>query len=113
MALADLGQRADEVGGLVRSGLDEIATAHPEIGEVRGLGPMLAVELVEDAGTRRPAADLARRTTELARERGLVLLSCGLYSNVLRVLVPILADESDVEEGLGILEESLVEAAAS
>ena len=84
-----------------------------EVGEVRGLGPMLAIELVEDPATRRPAAELAKRTTEIAREHGLVLLTCGLYSNVLRVLVPILADESDVDEGLEILEASLAEAAAS
>jgi 4-aminobutyrate aminotransferase / (S)-3-amino-2-methylpropionate transaminase / 5-aminovalerate transaminase len=106
-------ERAETLAATVRGRLEAIAAQVPQAGEVRGLGPMLAVELVEDAGTRQPAADLARRTTELARERGLVLLSCGLYSNVLRVLVPILADESDVEEGLGILEESLVEAAAS
>ena len=71
---------------------------------MRGLGPMLAIELVEDPATKRPAAELAKRTTEIARERGLVLLSCGLYGNVLRVLVPILAEESDVDEGLEILE---------
>ena len=74
---------------------------------------MLAIELVEDQVTKRPASALARRTTEIAREHGLVLLSCGLYGNVLRVLVPILADSSEAEEGLEILEESLVEAASA
>jgi 4-aminobutyrate aminotransferase/(S)-3-amino-2-methylpropionate transaminase len=73
---------------------------------------MLAMELVEDPDSRRPASELARRTTEIARERGLVLLTCGLYANVLRVLVPILAEESDVEEGLEILEGALVHAAS-
>ena len=105
--------RAETLATAVRGRLDSIAAQVDQAGEVRGLGPMLAIELVEDSGTRRPAADLAHRTTELARERGLVLLTCGLYSNVLRVLVPILASESDVEEGLEILEESLVEAAGS
>ncbi len=105
-------QRAETLGATVRSRLEAIAARVPEVGEVRGLGPMLAMELVEDDGTRRPAADLARRTTEQARERGLVLLACGLYSNVLRVLVPILADDADVEEGLAIFEESLVAAAS-
>jgi 4-aminobutyrate aminotransferase / (S)-3-amino-2-methylpropionate transaminase / 5-aminovalerate transaminase len=83
-----------------------------EVGEVRGLGPMLAMELVEDTASRRPAAHLAKRTTEIAREHGLMLLACGLYSNVLRVLVPILADDGDVDEGLEILEASLTEAAS-
>jgi 4-aminobutyrate aminotransferase len=105
--------RADELGDAIRARLEKIASAVPAVGEVRGLGPMLAIELVENPATKQPAAALARRTTEIARERGLVLLSCGLYGNVIRVLVPILADASDVEEGLEILEESLVEAASS
>jgi 4-aminobutyrate aminotransferase len=102
--------RAEALGETVRARLESLAARVPQAGEVRGLGPMLALELVEDADTKHPAAELTRRTTELARERGLVLLSCGLYSNVLRVLVPILADDADVEEGLEILEESLLEA---
>ena len=113
VASDDFRTRAEALGGSIRRRLEAIAVRVPQVGEVRGLGPMLAMELVESTETRRPAAALAKRTTELARERGLVLLSCGLYSNVLRVLVPILADESDVEEGLDILEESLVEAASA
>ncbi len=105
--------RAETLADTIRRRLDAIAARVPQVGEVRGLGPMLAMELVEDTDSRRPAASLTRRVTETARGRGLVLLSCGLYSNVLRVLVPITADESDVEEGLEILEESLVEAAAA
>jgi 4-aminobutyrate aminotransferase/(S)-3-amino-2-methylpropionate transaminase len=105
--------RADELGETIRTRLETIAAAVPAVGEVRGLGPMLAIELVEDPVTKRPAAALAKRTTEIGRERGLVLLSCGLYGNVLRVLVPILADPSDVEEGLEILDGSLVEAASA
>jgi 4-aminobutyrate aminotransferase len=105
-------KRADALGETIRARLDAIAAKVPQVGEVRGLGSMLALELVSDPETKAPAADLARRTTELARERGLMLLACGLYSNVIRVLVPILADDADVEEGLGLLEESLAEAAA-
>ena len=104
--------KAETLGDTIRRRLEAIAARVHQVGEVRGLGPMLAMELVEDANGRRPAADLAKRTTEIARERGLVLISCGLYSNVLRVLVPILAEDSEVEEGLEILEESLVEAAS-
>jgi 4-aminobutyrate aminotransferase len=104
-------ERADALGATLRVRLDAVASRVPQVGEVRGLGPMLALELVSDPGTKTPAADLARRTTELARERGLMLLACGLYSNVIRVLVPILADDADVEEGLALLEESLAEAA--
>ncbi|MER3412419.1 MAG: hypothetical protein C4305_09090 [Thermoleophilia bacterium] len=73
---------------------------------------MLAMELVEDRGSKVPASELATRTVERARDRGLILLSCGLYGNVLRVLAPILAPDEDIEEGLAILEESLVHAGA-
>ena len=105
--------RAEALGETIRARLEAIAAAVPAVGEVRGLGPMLAMELVEDPVTKRPAAELARRATEIARERGLVLLSCGLHGNVLRVLVPILADASDVDEGLAILESSLLEASSA
>jgi 4-aminobutyrate aminotransferase len=104
--------RAQTLGDTIRRRLDAIAAHVVQVGEVRGLGPMLAMELVTDSDSKRPAADLAKRTTELAREHGLILLSCGLYSNVLRVLVPIVAEEREVEEGLEILEASLVEAAS-
>ncbi len=105
-------ERADALGETLRARLDALAARVPNVGEVRGLGPMLALELVSDPETKTPAADLAKRTTEIARERGLMLLACGLYSNVIRVLVPILADDADVDEGLALLEESLTEAAA-
>lgn len=105
--------RAEALGARIRPRLEGIAGRVQEVGEVRGLGPMLALELVEDLGSRRPATELAKRTTELARERGLMLLTCGLYSNVLRVLVPILAEDGDIEEGLEILEGALVEAASA
>ena len=83
------------------------------MGEVRGLGPMLALELVEDRETKAPASSLAGATVAAARERGLVLLSCGLYGNVIRILVPLVIDDEDLERGLELLEESLVAASAS
>ena len=110
VATDDFRSRAEALGGRIRARLERIAGGVPEVGEVRGLGPMLAMELVHDPGSRRPATDLAKRTTEIARERGLMLLVCGLHSNVLRVLVPILADDGDLAEGLEILEASLLEA---
>ena len=83
------------------------------MGEVRGLGPMLALELVEDRETKAPAAGLAAATVAEARERGLVLLSCGLYGNVIRILVPLVIGDEDLARGLELLEESLVAASAS
>jgi 4-aminobutyrate aminotransferase / (S)-3-amino-2-methylpropionate transaminase / 5-aminovalerate transaminase len=94
-------ERADEVGRLVRARLDEIAAAHPEIGEVRGLGPMLALEFVE------PSGEVAKAVTTAAREQGLLLLSCGLYGNMIRLLPPLTATNAELERGLSILENSL------
>jgi 4-aminobutyrate aminotransferase/(S)-3-amino-2-methylpropionate transaminase len=68
---------------------------------------MLALELVEDRETKTPAASLTSATVATARDRGLILLSCGLYSNVLRILVPIVISDEDLAQGLDILEESL------
>jgi 4-aminobutyrate aminotransferase / (S)-3-amino-2-methylpropionate transaminase / 5-aminovalerate transaminase len=97
-------ERAEQIATLLRKRLDEIAAKSPAVGEVRGLGAMLAVELVE----RNAAA--AKRVLERARERGLVLLSCGLDGNVIRLLPPLSATDDELERGLAILEESLGDA---
>jgi len=106
-------RRAEAVGARILAGLEAIASRVQAVGEVRGLGPMAALELVEDRATKAPAAALASATTAAARERGLVLLSCGLYSNVVRILVPLVIGDEDLERGLEILEESLRAAEAS
>jgi 4-aminobutyrate aminotransferase / (S)-3-amino-2-methylpropionate transaminase / 5-aminovalerate transaminase len=95
--------RARELGETIRGRLDELAARHAAIGEVRGLGPMLAFELSE----RNP--DLATAVTTTARDKGLVLLSCGLYGNVIRILVPLVISDDDLAQGLEILDETLQE----
>jgi 4-aminobutyrate aminotransferase / (S)-3-amino-2-methylpropionate transaminase / 5-aminovalerate transaminase len=99
-------ERAEQIAGLLRTRLDEIAAKHPIVGEVRGLGAMLALELTEQSG------DAARAVTTAAREKGLVLLSCGLYGNVIRLLPPLSATDEELERGLGILEEALGDASS-
>jgi 4-aminobutyrate aminotransferase / (S)-3-amino-2-methylpropionate transaminase / 5-aminovalerate transaminase len=96
--------RAEQIATLLRSRLDEIAAKHPIVGEVRGLGAMLALELTEKSG------DAAKAVTTSARERGLVLLSCGLYGNVIRLLPPLSATDDELERGLAILEDALGDA---
>ena len=91
-------ERAEAIGRLVRGRLDEIAARHSSVGEVRGLGAMLALELEAKSG------DEAKRVTVAARERGLVLLSCGLYGNVIRLLPPLTATDEELERGLDILD---------
>jgi 4-aminobutyrate aminotransferase / (S)-3-amino-2-methylpropionate transaminase / 5-aminovalerate transaminase len=103
-------RRADELGERIRAGLEKIASRVEAVGEVRGLGPMLAIELVEDRETKAPAAALTTATTAAARERGLMLLSCGLFGNVIRILVPLVVSDEDLDRGLELLEEALVDA---
>ncbi len=97
----DFLSRAREQGESLRARLEALAGRHPEIGEVRGLGPMLAFEFAERSPER------AQAVVSAAFERGLVLLSCGLYGNVIRLLSPLTIGEEDLEAGLAILEESL------
>ena len=112
VATPEFRARADALGEKLRTALDCIAARVPAVGEVRGLGPMLAMELVTHRETKTPDADLTKRTIELARERGLVLLGCGMYGNVLRLLPPLIEAEEEIDEGLAILEGALVDASA-
>ena len=82
------------MGSLLRARLEEIAARQPLVGEVRGLGAMLALEL------REPTPDAAKATTAAAFEKGLLLLSCGLYGNVIRLLPPLTATDEELERGL-------------
>jgi 4-aminobutyrate aminotransferase / (S)-3-amino-2-methylpropionate transaminase / 5-aminovalerate transaminase len=97
-------ERAGQIARLLRTRLDEIAARRPVVGEVRGLGSMLALELAEQT------PDPAKAVTQAAREKGLILLSCGLYGNVIRLLPPLSATDEELEHGLGILEEALGDA---
>jgi len=94
-------ERADEIGRVIRSRLGQLAENKPEVGEIRGLGPMLALELAA------PNGDEAKRVTTSAREEGLLLLSCGLYGNVIRLLPPLTATDEELERGLSILDRAL------
>jgi 4-aminobutyrate aminotransferase len=99
--------RADEIGARIRARLEELAARSEHVGEVRGLGPMLALELVRSREGREPAGELAQATAAQALDRGLVLLTCGLDGNVVRILVPLVVSDEDLDRGLDLLEESL------
>jgi 4-aminobutyrate aminotransferase / (S)-3-amino-2-methylpropionate transaminase / 5-aminovalerate transaminase len=102
--------RAEEIGERLRAALEDIAARVDSVGEVRGLGPMVALELVQSRETKEPAAALASATTTAAREHGLVLLSCGIYGNVIRILAPLVISDEDIDHGLELLERALVDA---
>ena len=78
------------------------------IGDIRGLGAMVACELVKADGT--PDADLTKAVTSKAGENGLILLSCGVYANVLRFLMPLTAPDALIDEGFDVLEKTIAQA---
>lgn len=82
------------------------------IGDVRGLGAMCAVELVKDKASGEPAPELTSALLKAANERGLILLSCGTYGNVIRFLVPLTASDELVREGMDVFEAALTDAIA-
>ncbi|MCV7065699.1 4-aminobutyrate--2-oxoglutarate transaminase [Mycolicibacterium farcinogenes] len=98
----DLLARARQIEKTMIGRLNAIAAEDSRIGEVRGRGAMIAVELVK-AGTTEPDADLAKRLSALAHAQGLVVLTCGTYGNVLRFLPPLSMPDHLLDEGLDIL----------
>jgi 4-aminobutyrate aminotransferase/(S)-3-amino-2-methylpropionate transaminase len=102
-------ERSTALGEKLKSRLSALADSgrFPFIGEVRGLGGMVAFELVKDQSTHEPAPELAKSLTGIALTKGLILLSCGVYANTIRILVPITAEDSVIEEALAMLESSL------
>lgn len=104
--------RADALGTRLRARLEELAVRHPAIADVRGLGAMIAFEVCEDGDPAKPAAELTKRLTARARELGLILLSCGTHGNVVRILVPITAEDALVDEGLAILSQAAADVLA-
>ena len=104
--------RAEKQGEFVRTRLDAMRNTFGCIGDVRGLGAMLALELVKDRTTREAAPELAKRLSVRAAARGLILLTCGIYGNVIRILVPLIAPLEFVDEGMSLLEQSLADIAS-
>ena len=99
----DLCGRAGRVGQRMRSHLEALAKQLPCIGDVRGLGAMVAFELVKDAKTKEPDADLTASILAHAEKQGLILLSCGTSANVVRLLAPLTIPDAILDEGLTML----------
>ena len=100
-------ERARAIGDTIRTRMQSWQERWDAIGDVRGLGAMLAIELVHDRTAQDPAPELASAIVEAAAERGLLLLKSGIYSNCIRVLVPLVISDGEVDEGLGVWEEAL------
>ena len=102
--------RAARVGQRMRSHLESLAKEIPAIGDVRGLGAMVAFEMVKDPKSKEPDAAVTAAIVAAAEKRGLILLSCGTDANVVRLLAPLTIPDAVLEEGLGILSASVKDA---
>lgn len=100
-------ERARVIGERLQAGLQALQARHRQIVEVRGLGAMQAIELGEQGDPRVPATALTARLVARARDRGLILLSCGAYGNILRILVPLTVSDAQLDRGLAILGDCL------
>lgn len=103
----NLPERANQLGAIIRARMNEWRDSIDLVGDVRGLGSMLAVELVLDRQTKTPAKDLTLATIQEAARNGLILIRAGLFSNCLRILLPLTIPESQLHEGLDVLENAL------
>jgi len=104
-------ERATEIGLLLQGRLVDMQSRVTLIGEVRALGAMVAIELVDDRTTREPATAEAERVHEICWNEGLLLAKAGLHANVIRLLVPLVATTTEIERGLAVLDHALNTAA--
>jgi 4-aminobutyrate aminotransferase/(S)-3-amino-2-methylpropionate transaminase len=100
-------ERSAAIGDVMRGRMEAWQGRWPAIGDVRGLGAMLALELVEDPKAKTPATDAATRIQEEALQRGLLLLKAGVDSNCIRVLVPLVISDAELAEALDAWEDAL------
>lgn len=103
--------RSIDVGERISARLKDMATKNSLncIGEVRNLGAMVAMELVKDRGSKDPDPSLTTATLKRSLDKGLVVISCGVYGNAIRILVPLTATDATIDEGLDIIENALIE----
>ena len=105
-------ERSNAIGARIKARLETLSRRNDllPIAGIRGLGGMVAFEIVKSRGAAEPDADATKRVTQKAYENGLVLLSCGVNANVIRILVPLTASDAIVDEGLDVLEKALAAA---
>ncbi|KYH45897.1 4-aminobutyrate--2-oxoglutarate transaminase [Branchiibius sp. NY16-3462-2] len=110
MAADGLLAKAQHIEEVATSRLREIQAAHPQIGDIRGRGAMLAIEIVQPGGIE-PDAALTGAVAKYCHERGVVVLTCGTFGNVIRLLPPLVIGDDLLLEGLGVLAEAFDELA--
>lgn len=107
IAETDLAARAAQIGEIMRQRFLAMQERLPLIGDVRGLGAMMGLELVTDRQTKTPASAQAGKLVQYCHAHGLVLLNCGKYGNIIRTLMPLVITDEQLDEGLRILEAGL------
>lgn len=105
-----LNERALEIGKIIESRFKTLQDQCAEIGDVRGLGAMMAIEFVKNGDPRQPDADLCQTIVTKCAERGLIIISAGTYKNVIRILCPLVITNEQLQTGLDILEEEIKKA---
>lgn len=103
---------AEAIGSHVRGVLDDLAARFSQVGDVRGLGTMLGMEMVEDRKTKAPATKVTGEIVAKAREKGLIVIKAGLHGNVVRVLAPLCVSREELETGMEMLADAVAEACA-
>jgi 4-aminobutyrate aminotransferase/(S)-3-amino-2-methylpropionate transaminase len=103
----NLSERAEQIGRLFESFTQDWRSRFSVVGDIRGVGAMRAIELVKDLTTKEPAAQETRAILAACHQKGLLIISAGLFGNVIRILVPLVATDAQIEEGLRILEDSI------
>jgi len=103
----DLLKKAEKIGKKVIEKFKEFQEQFEVVGDVRGLGAMVGMELVTDRKTKEPATALTKQLINLCREKGLLMVSAGTHSNIIRPLMPLVITDEQIDKGLSIIEESL------
>ena len=106
---AEFLEKATELGEKIQSSFLALQKEFDIIGEVRGLGPMIGMELVKDPRNREPAPDMAKELVGRCFEKGLIILACGNYGNVIRTLMPLVITDEQLDRGCAILKDGLQE----
>ena len=106
----DLNQKAKEVGKIIKTRLENLMETCPEIGEVRGIGAMIAIEFVKNSDPYQPDADICAKIVNGCSENGLILLSAGTHKNIIRILSPLVITKKQLDMGLSILENEIKKA---
>jgi 4-aminobutyrate aminotransferase/(S)-3-amino-2-methylpropionate transaminase len=101
--------RAEQLGQKVRARFEALQRRFEIIGDVRGKGPMLAIELVRDREKKTPATEETKKLVKVCYEKGLVLIACGEFGNVVRTLMPLVITDEQLDRGFAILEAGLEE----